>query len=190
MAARNDCVCEHEFVLVLSGVDEIGERVMNALFEAGCDDATPSLRSGRVFLTFVREAASFREAVLSAIRDVRSANIGATVACIDDCNLVSQSDVARRIGRTRQQVGQYVSGARGPGHFPAPAFDLAQGHSLWHWCEVSYWLWQNGIVTEEVLRESRVIAGINSVLEVLHQRGHDAALVEEVFRLAGGMVPA
>ena len=183
MKTPNDCGCEHDFVLVLDGVKEIGPRVMDALFEAGCDDATPSLRFGRVYLTFTREAPSLREAILSAIRDVKRANIGASVLYIDDCNLVSQADIARRIGRTRQMIGQYISAARGPGNFPAPVCDLTVGHPLWQWCEVSYWLFQNGIVSETVLEESRVIAVINSTLEFLHQRAYDSSLVEEIFRM-------
>lgn len=183
MTTRNECASEHEFVLVLSGVMELGPLVMDALFGAGCDDATPSVRFGRVYLTFVREAPSLREAILSAIQDVQRAQIGANVLCVDDCNLVSQADIGRRIRRTRQQVGQYVSGKRGPGNFPAPVCDLAEGHPLWQWCEVSYWLWQNGIVGDDVLTESRVVAAINSALELLHQRRHNASLVEEVFRI-------
>lgn len=185
MPDKNDCVCDHEFVLVLSGVNVLDERVMNALFEAGCDDATPSLRFGTLYLAFNREAVSLREAILSAIRDVMNAGIGAGVKYVDDCNLVSQADIARRIGRTRQQVGQYVSGKRGPGNFPGPVCSLAEGHPLWMWCEVSLWLCENSIVSEDVLAESRVVAGINSVLDLIHQRQHDAGLVDEVFRLVG-----
>jgi hypothetical protein len=183
MVAKDECDCEHEFVLVLSGVAELTSIVMDSLYEAGCDDATPSIRFGRVYLTFARLAPSLRDAILKAIQDVKRANIGAGVLYVDDCNLVSQADIARRINRTRQQVGQYVSGRRGPGGFPAPVCDLTEGHPLWQWCEVSYWLWQNGIVGDGVLNESRVVAAINSALELFHQRRHDPALVDEVLRL-------
>lgn len=189
MPARNDCACEHEFVLVLSGVTDLSAAVMDALFEAGCDDATPCVRLGRVYLTFVRTASSLRDAVLSAIRDVLRARIGASVLRVDDCNLASQADIARRIKRTRQQVGQYVSGKRGPGNFPAPVCDLTEGHPLWMWCEVSYWLWENGIVGEDVLEASRVVAAINSALELLHQRQHDASLVDEVLGIVDSPLP-
>jgi hypothetical protein len=181
MAKR--CECEHEFVLVLSGVTELTPEVMDALFEAGCGDATASVRFGRVYLTFARKADSLQAAVFTAIRDVKRAKIGADVLGVDDCNLVSQADIARRIDRTRQLVGQYISGKRGPGNFPPPACELADGHPLWQWCEVAYWLCQNGIVGEEVLNESRVVAAINSVLELRHQQQHDALLVEQVMHL-------
>ena len=80
MAVKSDCPGSHEFILVLSGVKVLDERVVNALFEAGCDDATPSLRFGTVSLTFAREAGSLRSAILSAVRDVMRAGIGARTA--------------------------------------------------------------------------------------------------------------
>ena len=52
MTTKNDCVRSRDFVLVLSGVTVLDEHVMNALFEAGCDDATPTLRFGTIYLTF------------------------------------------------------------------------------------------------------------------------------------------
>jgi hypothetical protein len=39
----------------------------DALFEAGCDDATISVRSGCVFLAFARKAGSLEDAILSAL---------------------------------------------------------------------------------------------------------------------------
>lgn len=178
-----ECGCEHEFVIVLSGVAGLGEDVMNALFEAGCDDATPSLRFGRLYLTFARVAPTLKGAILTAIRDVKRAGVGAEIVSVDNCNLVSQSDIGRRIGRSRQMVGQYVSGKRGPGKFPPPVCDLTEGHPLWAWCEVSYWLWQNGIIGEDVVQESRDVAVINSVLDLIRYRDFDPSLMAEVFRL-------
>lgn len=48
------CEHEHDFVLALTGVSELSQEQEDALFEAGCDDATISIRSGRVFLSFSR----------------------------------------------------------------------------------------------------------------------------------------
>jgi hypothetical protein len=185
MTTNNDCKCNHEFVLVLSGVNTLDDRVANALLGAGCDDATISLRFGTVYLSFDREASSLQVAILSAIRDVTNAGIGAAVKFVDACNLVTQADIARRIDRSRQMVGQYINGQRGPGNFPGPVCSITKGHPLWMWCEVSYWFFQNGIVDEEVLQESRVVAGINSVLDLLHQRQHDSELVDEVLKMFG-----
>src|SRR5690606_36378908 len=105
---------EFDFALIAGGVDEPSQAVEDALFDAGCDDATLSMQYGLLYIEFSRSAASLQEAVLSAIEDVRKANVGAQVLRVDECNLVTASDIARRIGRSRQLVHQYMTGLRGP----------------------------------------------------------------------------
>jgi hypothetical protein len=62
---------EYEFSLVISGtVEEVA--ILDALFEAGCDDATFGQVDGVGYADFIREASSFAEAVRSAIEQVES----------------------------------------------------------------------------------------------------------------------
>jgi hypothetical protein len=178
---RKPCEQEHEFVLALTGITDLSREAEDALFEAGCDDATIRIRSGRVFLSFSRLAPSRREAVLSAIRDVRKANIGALVLRVDDGDLVTQAEIGRRIGRSRQLVHQYLTGARGPGDFPAPTCEITEGLALWRWCEVADWLWQNGMLKEQELRESRDVSAINSVLDFIYHQQMDPEMVSHLF---------
>jgi hypothetical protein len=63
--------------LVLSDVPALTSEVENALFEARCDDATVGMHAGRMSLDFARSAPSLKDAILSAIEDVRKAKIGA-----------------------------------------------------------------------------------------------------------------
>jgi hypothetical protein len=182
MEPRKTCDREHDFTLVLAGITELTPEVEDALFEAGCDDATISVRFGRVYLTFSRTASSVKDAILSALDNVKKAGIGASVLRVDVCDLVTQADIARRIGRSRQLVHQYIIGSRGPGGFPAPACDITEGAPLWYWCEVAYWLWQNDMIKEDALREAQEIAVINCVLDLDHQRQLDPELTEEVLR--------
>jgi hypothetical protein len=51
----------------------IPDGMENALFEAGCDDATISWRNGYVWLTFDRAGEGLWDAVASAEADVRKA---------------------------------------------------------------------------------------------------------------------
>lgn len=182
MARNEQCESEHDFTLLLEGISQIDASAENALFEADCDDATVSVRSGRVYLVFSRTAPSLKHAILSAIRDVRASDIGASVLRVDVCDLVTQADIARRIGRSRQLVNQYISGARGPGSFPAPVCNITDGAPLWYWCEVAYWLWQNDFIKEEVLREAQELAVINSILELERQRHIEPALTKEIMK--------
>ena len=62
---------EHEFSLILTGSLE-AEATLDALFEAGCDDATFGQVDGVSYADFVREAPSFAEAEHSAIEQVKS----------------------------------------------------------------------------------------------------------------------
>jgi hypothetical protein len=173
---------EYDFALILSGVPELTTEVENALYSAGCDDATVSVQYGCIYLEFSRRAPSLKDAILSAIRNVRHARIGAVVWRVDRCDLITPSEIARRIGRTRQLVHQYITGARGPGRFPAPECNLTDGQPLWAWCAVSYWLFQNDMIRPEELRDAEVVAAINNALERSHQHDRDPALVEEVTR--------
>lgn len=182
MEPRSACECEHDFALVLTGIIEVTPEALDALFEAGCDDATVSVRSGRVYLTFSRTASSLKDAILSAIRDVRKAGIGADVLRVDECSLVTQADIARKIGRSRQLVHQYITGIRGPGSFPPPACEITTGAPLWYWCEVAYWLWENNMIKEDVLRAAQEVAIVNIALELEHQRQLEPALTEEILQ--------
>jgi hypothetical protein len=176
---------EYDFTLVLSGISALAEGVEDALFEAGCDDATISVRSGRVYLTFSRSAPSLKDAIVSAIQNVRAANVGADVLRVDECSLVTQSEIARRIRRSRQQVHQYMNGTRGPGGFPGPACFINDRAPLWYWCEVASWLCENHIVKEVVLQEAKQIEVINAVLELAKQHQTTPELTEEILQSVG-----
>ncbi|MCY4423824.1 MAG: hypothetical protein OXC06_12225 [Acidimicrobiaceae bacterium] len=62
----------YNFILETSGRDVLDDEVIDALYEAGCDDAGIGRFLGVDHLDFDREAGSFCEAVRSAIEDVQS----------------------------------------------------------------------------------------------------------------------
>jgi hypothetical protein len=78
MTRRKKREQEYDFTLVLTGISELTPEAEDAKFEAGCDDATLSVQCGQVFATFTRSAPSLKDALLSAVSDVKNANIGAT----------------------------------------------------------------------------------------------------------------
>ena len=128
------------FRLTVAGIGLTDEQ-LDALFEAGCDDAAFSLeRDGTVFGFFDREAATQEDAVLSAIHDVQSADIDARVLRVtEDDDWLTASEIATRVGRTRQSIGQLVRGDRGPGGFPAPVARHGLPNPLWSWSDVEAW---------------------------------------------------
>jgi hypothetical protein len=180
MKTRKTAESEHDFDLVLTGFTELTREVVDGLFEAGCDDGTLSIRCGQPYLVFTRTAPTLKDAILSAIQDVRKARVGADVLRVDACDLVSQSDMARKIGRTRQVVSLYVRGERGPGGFPPPAYHLDDGVPLWHWHEAARWFRQNDMIPEDVLRDAEDVAAINNALDLEHRRRRDPRRTREI----------
>ena len=67
------------FTLTIEGADILTDDAINALYEAGCDDATFGVSYGVQTGEFDREAADFAEAVASAIKAVEAAVPGALV---------------------------------------------------------------------------------------------------------------
>ena len=59
-----------QFTLIVEGADLRSRPVVDALFEAGCDDATIGSIDETHHIDFDREAPSLGEAILSAARDV------------------------------------------------------------------------------------------------------------------------
>jgi len=131
---------EWTFRLTVAGLTLTDEQ-LDALFEAGCDDATFSLeRDGTVLGFFDREAETQEDAVLSAIDDVESAGVGARVLRVtQDDDWLTASEIAERVGRTRQSIGLLVRGDRGPGGFPVPVARHGSSNPLWSWAEIGAW---------------------------------------------------
>lgn len=185
---RSDCSREFDFALVLDGLNDLTDDVMDRLFKAGCDDATFSLRYGRVFAEFSRNATSYSEAVLSAIRDVRRASVGADLLRVNECDLVTAADIARRIERSRQLVSQYIKGERGPGNFPPPECWISDEQPLWAWCAVSHWLVENQLVRAEVHEQARFAWVVNEWLSAQRSRAENPELVSQVEAALGASI--
>src|SRR5262245_3893733 len=128
---------EHEFTLVLEGSDVLDPTNLDAWFEAGCDDATFGEVDGIGFADFSREGPAAPGAILSAIEQVESAVPAVRVIRVEPDDLVNASDIAQRLGRSRESVRLLIAGERGPGGFPPPVSHLKARGRLWRWAEVT-----------------------------------------------------
>ena len=156
-------MAEQHFELTIRG--ELSDVCLDALFEAGCDDATFSAKGGLIFGAFDRDAPTMVDAVISAIEAVESVE-GLEVLRVDPDEFVWASEIAERTGRTRQSVDQLVKGQRGPGGFPAPATHATR-NPLWRWSEVEVWFAAyEG--REPNMERSLVIGAINGALQARH----------------------
>jgi len=156
---------------------DIPESLADALFEAGLDDALLAIENGRMVIDVDREAVDLTEAILSAIHQVRS--VGLQVLRVEPATQVTTIDIANYVGRTRQNVQQWVTGKRGGGAFPKPVVDGRNGTRLWRWEDVLGWLKQRALVSAEAHREfvnrEEVIGAINGMLSArrLNQDGYN-----------------
>ena len=171
---------EYDFTLIVEGTYFDDDETVNAVYEAGCDDATVGYSNGIPLAGFTREAESLEAAILSAIRDLESVD-GVRVVRVDDTGLVSMADIAERTGRTRESVRLLVEGKRGPGGFPAPATNPFRRHRLWRWLEVDRWF-EASIKGHQLDEQGHAVAAINAWLELRRLRPTVAPERWEAFR--------
>lgn len=72
----------YSFTLTIDGADILADAALDALFEAGCDDATFGISNGIQTGDFHRDATEFADAVASAIRAIESTVPGARVVAL------------------------------------------------------------------------------------------------------------
>jgi hypothetical protein len=180
---------EYEFNLVLTGPEELldlPESIMDAFFEAAGGDLTPGVSCGVPYVGCTRSAPTMKDAILSAIADVRKVGRGIDVVRVEWPSLMTQAELARRIGKTRQAVNQYAKGLCGPSGFPPPARKGDQGQPLWQWCDVAQWLFNNGMAPERLHLDAQAVDTINCVLDYTWKSKHHAARVREVEAAVAG----
>lgn len=162
---RGGGVSKYEFTLILEGPDILTDENMDALFDAGCDDATFGVVDGQQYADFTREEDSLAVAVGSAIRQIEGATPGLMVRRVEPDDLVTASEIARRTGRSRESVRLLIAGERGRGGFPAPISNL-KGRRLWRWADVAQWLTLSEPGIAALADEAAFIAALNAALEI------------------------
>lgn len=151
---------EYAFTLIVDA-----EPDPDAVYEAGCDDATLGAVDGVHYAAFYREASSLAAALLSAIRDIESGS-GLSVLRVEPDDLVTAAEIAKRLGRTRESVRLLIAGRRGRGDFPPAISHLRSRNRLWRWSDVAAWA---GRLTPEQERQARLLAATNAALELRNQ---------------------
>jgi hypothetical protein len=165
---------EHNFTLILSGDVDAH---LDELFEAGCDDATFGEVEGVAYAEFEREAKTFAEALASAVRDIHRVR-GIRVVRIEPDDLVTASEIAERLGRTRESVRLLASGRRGGGTFPPPASHLRARGRLWRWADVLAWAG----ASDDDREAAQLVAAINAALELQTREASLTGPVRDVLK--------
>lgn len=147
----------YEFTIIASG-DGNDARLIDRLFEAGCDDSTISFQKGVFIIEFDRAAKSFAHALTSAMADVRKADV--EILHIEPDHLVNLSDIAARAGISRAAVSYYAKGERAE-DFPAPVARFTTETPLWDWVDVARWMYRRGTLPLNDLLRARTVRRCN-----------------------------
>lgn len=143
-------------VTVLFRALDLGDpEVLEALFNA-LPQAVPAEIDGSTTVLAKIEAADAEAAAFTLADRVTNA-VPVAVPVRVDQDLVAISDIAERIGRSRESVRLLVEGKRGPGSFPAPVGVVGDSIRVWPWAVVVEWcnmelgkdLGERGIMPEE-----------------------------------------
>src|SRR5260370_34957664 len=119
----------YEFTLKLNR--EVKEAEIEALYEAGCDDAGIETGPLGTLIQFDRKANSLAEAIATAVRDIEKVEgLRATGAACD--NMVTLADIAARAGVSHEAARLWASAHPGPGTFAPPAFVTPGAGEVWH----------------------------------------------------------
>ena len=106
---------------------------------------------------------------MSAIRDVESSSVGATVVSVAPENLVTMSEIAKRAQVERQTVLFWTTGTRrkqATQSFPKPFMKLAERSPIWKWSEIAVWLFANKLInSKEAVDKAKFLEVINVALE-------------------------
>lgn len=130
----------YEFTLRLNR--EVTDDDLDALFEAGCDDAGIETGPLGASAQFDREALSLAHAIASAALDIEKVP-GLRAVGVQCDNMVNLAGIARRASVSREAVRLWATGQRGPGSFPKPTLISAGGEQLWDWLDVLSWIGQH-----------------------------------------------
>lgn len=162
---------EYEFTLKfrLPDANSDPEQFIDALAEAGCDDAVIGIgQQGRIALDFTREAANALVAIVSAVQAVKSAIPGAELVEASP-DFVGLTDVADLVGCTRQNMRKLMISNLAT--FPVAVHEGSQ--AVWHLRPVLAWFseTQKRPINPSLIEVSEVTMQVNIANEKRRLRG-------------------
>lgn len=134
-----------EFTLTVDGFD-LDDEFRNAMLETFGYVAVIGRTAGITQLDVEIEAEAADRAVARVVADLRG--IGVTARRVD-LDLVNTTDIAERLGKSRETVRLWATGERRQG-FPVP-HAIVGDSQVWAWADVHAWAAANGVEVDEVL---------------------------------------
>ncbi len=142
----------------------IYERIDDASLMGPDDD-------GSFLLEFDRRASSLPRALASALQELLHALPSATILRVEEDDLATMADIAKRSGRTPESIRLLVNGKRGPGGFPPAAGRLDARTKIWRWAEVAQWFEETLGQPLPNTSDSAFLQALNNALEIRRLAG-------------------
>jgi hypothetical protein len=139
----NDYTFTLRFIAPGKSADDLSTTIYERIEDAslmGPDD------DGSFLLEFDRRAGALPRALVGALEELIKTVPGVTVLRVEEDDLATMADIAKRSGRTPESVRLLVAGRRGPGGFPPAAGRVNARTRVWRWVDAAQWF-------EEVLGE-------------------------------------
>lgn len=167
---------DFNFELIFKLTDgENPENYIDALYDAGCDDATLSTGApGYIGLKFTRESDNVIDAVTSAIENVKEAISHAELERAEPF-LQNLTELAFEFGFTKQNLQKYASGNASKKLAPFPHPYIKGKTSYWKVSAIALWLHEEGIVDikPDDIDTYLAIDALNLVIEKHRQSSSD-----------------
>ena len=153
---------EYNFTLIfqLAKPDANSEIYIEALYEAGCDDALIGTgKLGYLSVNFIRESNSAFEAISSAINNIKSVLTDAELIHVSP-DLVGVKELTNIFQCSRQNIQKFVNKPT----FPNPVYKGSQ--NIWHLKNVLSWFATQGHeINQELLEVTELAMSINLRIE-------------------------
>lgn len=158
---------DYTFTLRFLGPIEDLDELSVLLYER-IDDASligPD-EDGSFLLEFDKRASSLPRALTSAIKELREVLPEAQILRLEEDDLATMADLAKRAGRTPESVRLLVNGKRGPGGFPPAAGRLDARTKVWRWADAAEWF--SDALGEPLpdTKDSAFVQALNDALEL------------------------
>ncbi|MGH2797422.1 MAG: hypothetical protein ACRDM0_07050 [Thermoleophilaceae bacterium] len=132
----NDYTFTLRFLSPIEDLDDLSIRLYDRIDDASLSGPDTD---GSFLLEFDRRANGLPRALTSAISELRKVLPEAQILRVEEDDLATMADIAKRAGRSAESVRLLVNGKRGPGRFPPAAGRLDARTRVWRWSDAAEW---------------------------------------------------
>lgn len=126
---------------------------------------------GSFLLEYDRKASGLPAALTSAIKELLRVVPRARILRVEEDDLATMADIAKRGGRSAESIRLLVNGQRGPGGFPPAAGRIDARTRVWRWADVAEWFAEALGEPLADTDDSAFLQAINDALELRRLAG-------------------